>query len=116
MGRDDSRITFLNCPGSSDNVPAPADAAIPTPMEEPAIAPASPMAPPRTANAVGSNAISHSFLRFRFDKRRSSLQLEGTVFSPTTLVELEEKFHETKPERMDKTGNAAQSSIDYVSH
>jgi hypothetical protein len=114
MGSDDSRITFLNCPGSSDSVPAPADAAIPTPMEEPAIAPASPMAPPRTANAVGSNAISHSFLRFCFDKRRSSLQLEGTVFSAATLVELEEKLHKTQSEGVNKTGDAAEGGIDYV--
>src|SRR4030042_1042246 len=103
MGRDDSRITFLNWPGSSASVPAPADAAKPTPIAEPAMPPASPMAPPRIANAVGSNAISHSFLRFCFCKCESSLQPERTILSAATLVELEEKFQKTQFERMHQT-------------
>jgi hypothetical protein len=39
-------------------------------------------------------------------------QPERTILLTASLIELEEKLHKTQPERMHKTGDAAENQVD----
>jgi hypothetical protein len=60
-------MTFLNCPGDSDRVATPADAAWAIPIAEPTKPPASAIAPPIVASEPGSINFVHLFLGLSSD-------------------------------------------------